>query len=304
MSLTTGTPAEAEEARSQLLATSRAARGAVVADAFALVPKLRGEGRIMLQDVLRGWGLLEESMRLARSRSGVRRCRGLHGLGVLQDPSGRALLLHGLEDRDFAVRRSAMLALVGFPDAEVADALLMAAVRDPRLRRDYLGSVTQIGRPALPALHAELAATLEGHALDDRRGFLAAEGLGLISALESVPTLVAALERRPEDFPLARACVRALGVLGAPAVGPTLADQLGSHSPDVRREAARSLGLLGGPTGIAPLVAALDDPDVQVARAAAAALLRCGPAGMEVLLRHPSPEAAEIVAIAALRSSG
>ena len=68
------------------------------------------------------------------------------------------------------------------------------------------------------------------------------------------------------------ACV-ALANIGAPALGP-VTRQLATGSVERRRLLVRTLGLMGSRATVAPLRAALDDPDPEVARAAALALER------------------------------
>ena len=91
----------------------------------------------------------------AASRSAVRRCRGHYRLGVLAEPARRDAVLAGLDDRDFAVRRTAMLALGSFPESVVVDACSPRPPSEPRLRRDFLASIDRIGRAAVPVLRAE-----------------------------------------------------------------------------------------------------------------------------------------------------
>ena len=95
--------------------------------------------------MLRHWGSLDEAVRSTRSRSRVRRCRGHYRLGVLAEPATRDVVLAGLDDRDFAVRRTAMIALGSFPESVVVDHLLSGAAAEPRLRRDFLASIDRIG---------------------------------------------------------------------------------------------------------------------------------------------------------------
>ena len=68
----------------------------------------------------------------------------------------------------------------------------------------------------------------------------------------------------------------------------------------MRRAAARAIGLVGGPWGVPALTDVLYDDNVEVARAAANALRRCGPAGVDVLVDSVAPVAREVMALAAL----
>lgn len=305
LTLSSGEGEELDDAYARLLATTPAERQAVVNDAFALLPKLRGESRQRLREVLRAWGTTHGARNSTRSRSAVRRTRGYYRLGVLAEPGRRDLVLAGLGDRDFIARRTAMLALGSFKDPSVVEGMLDAAVQEPELRRDFLASIDRIGRAAVPVLREQLATALgvTRPPEDDggRRGQLAAEALGLVGAFDAVGALEAAIDGAPPEMQVA--CVNALGQLGSPTSVGVLSNALRHDGAEVRRVAAQSLGLIGGRAPIAPLSVALDDPNVEVARAAAAALQRCGPPGQAVLTGSPAPVAREVLALAALGSS-
>jgi HEAT repeat protein len=298
MVLSTGEPDEVDEAFVRLLATDARERAVMLADAFALVPKLRGSARDRLREVLRHWGSVDDAVRSTRSRSRVQRCRGYHRLGVLAEPALRDVVLTGLEDRDFAVRRTAMIALGSFPESVVIDHLLTSGAAEPRLRRDFLASVDRIGSAAVPTLRRALIRSIAEGGGGDRRGFLAAEALGLVGAMAAVPTLEEALQGSSVELKIA--CMHALGRLGAPSSVVPLSGPLGHGDPDVRRVAATSLGLVGGTWAVPALLTVLHDDSIEVARAAANALSRCGPRGRAVLEESSAPVAREVLALAAL----
>jgi HEAT repeat protein len=298
MVLATGEADETIDAFERLLTASPAERAAVEDDAFGLVPKLRGSARERLREVLRHWGAAEEAVRLTHSRSSVRRCRGLYRLGVLADASRRDDVLGRLDDRDFAVRRTAVLALGAFPEPVVVEGLLHRAAQEPRLRADFLASVDRIGAPAVAVLRRGLTHSLAATPGGDRRGFLAAEALGLVGAVSAVPALEQALEQASEE--LAVACIHALGMLGAASSVVALARPLDDPDPEVRRAAAEALGLIGGSWAVPALGNVLLDENVEVARAAANALQQCGPLGRDVLASSSAPVAREVAALAAL----
>ena len=299
LALGSGEGAELEEAQAALLAATPAQRKAVESDAFALLPKLRGESRRRLSEVLRDWGGLDHARHSTTSRSVVRRCHGYYRLGVLAEPDRRDQVLHGLDDRDFIARRTAMLALGSFPDPEVVAKMLDAAVGELRLRGDFLASIDRIGPVAAPVLRDHLAGALEGEDEDGaRRGQLAAEALGLVGAIESVDALEAALPVAPDEFRIA--CINALGSLGSPGSIMVLGDTLDHPNPDVRRAGAQGLGLIGAGHAVELLATALEDDNVEVARAAANALHRCGRPGRWVLRGSPAPVAREVLALTGL----
>lgn len=305
MALSSGEGEELDNAYARLLATSPAERQAVVNDAFSLVPKLRGEARQRLREVLRAWGTTSGARSSTRSRSAVRRARGYYRLGVLAEPGRRELVLAGLQDRDFIARRTAMLALGSFTSPEVVRGMLDAAVEEPQLRRDFLASVFRIGRAAVPTLREQLAVALDETVVrpeeGGRRGQLAAEALGLVGAFDAVGALEAAVPGAPDEMQIA--CINALGQLGSPTSVHVLTGAVLHDSPDVRRVAAQSLGLVGGRAAVTPLSTALHDTSVEVARAAANALRRCGAPGQTLLDDSSAPVAREVLALAALGSS-
>lgn len=305
LTLSSGEDDEIEEAHARLMSTTPAERAAVENDAFALLPKLRGDARERLRSVLRDWGTIRNARHSTTSRSAVRRCRGYYRLGVLAEPGRHEEVAAGLDDRDFIARRTSMLALGSFPEVAVVARMLEGAVVEPRLRQDFLASIDRIGQVAVPVLMAELerarAEATTYPLRSERRGLLAAEALGLVGAVQAVRVIEASLPGAPEEMQIA--CINALGELGSPTSVPALAAAVAQPSPDVRRVAAQSLGLVGGPGAVAALAGVLDDPNVEVARATANALQRCGPAGQAVLVGSAAPVAREVLALAALGSN-
>jgi HEAT repeat protein len=299
LALGSGEGEELEEAHAALLAATPAQRKAVEADAFALLPKLRGDSRRRLSEVLRSWGALDRARASTSSRSAVRRCRGYYRLGVLADQTRRDQVVRGLRDSDFIVRRTAMLALASFPDPEVVAAMLDAAVLEPRLHGDFLAATDRIGLVAAPVLREQLSAALAAGDAGARRGQLAAEALGLVGSIESVPTLEAAIAGAPTGFRIA--CINALGALGSPGSIIALGDAMDDPDAGVRTAAARALGLIGAAHAVELLATALEDDSVEVARAAAHALHRSGRPGQRVLRWSPAPAAREVRALTALR---
>ena len=301
MTLSSGEDEELEEAYARLLQTTAAERRAVLSDAFSLLPKLRGEARQRMREVLRAWNASSGSRNHTTSRSAVRRTRGYYRLGVLAQPGRVGLILAGLRDHDFIARRTAMLALGSFPTPDVVAAMLTAAVEEPRLRRDFLASIVRIGRPAVPVLREQLAASLDQDGTDARRGQLTAEALGLVGGIDDVVALEEVLGVAPRQMQIA--CINALGQLGSPTSVHVLSSAVLHDSPVVRRVAAQALGLVGGNSAVTPLSTALHDTSVEVARAAADALYRCGAGGKSVLDESTAPVAREVLALAALGSS-
>ena len=303
--------AEGEElarAHARLLAATREERRAIEGDAYALLPKLRGESRDRLREVLRAWNAAGNPHHATTSRSAVRRARGYYRLGVLAEDYGRDRLVGGLADRDFVARRTAVLALGAFPEGGVVRQLLNSAVDEARLRRDFLASMDRIGDAAVPELLTQFTRALDelGQVAEGsgpwrtslRRGQLAAEALGLVRAYQAADKLEAALPLAPPV--VAVACINALGTLGSPGSVFALGQALDHDDPDVRRAAARALGMIGAGHAAELLEGSLDDANIEVARAVAYALHRCGHHGRDVLAASPAPVAREVLALAAL----
>lgn len=299
LTLSAGEPDEAEAAYATLARLPADDRRAVEEDLLALVPKLRGESRQRVRDLLRVWGSTERARHSTTSASAVRRARGYHRLGVLALAERRDDVLAGLVDRDFTARRTAMLALANFPDPLVIERMLAASALEIRLRHDFLAAVDQIGGAAVPVMVAHLEQPTTSAPEQERH--LAAEALGLLGAIEAVPALEHCLEQ--PDPELRIAALRALGALGAPTSVAAVGDQLADPSAAVRRAAAVAAGKIGSRPALEVLDRALEDDDVEVARAAATALRRAGDAGRDVLAASDAPVAREALALAALRST-
>lgn len=299
LTLSAGEPDEADAAYATLAALPAADRRALEEDLLALVPKLRGESRQRVRDLLRTWGGTDRARHATSSSSPVRRARGYHRLGVLALDERRDDVLAGLADRDFTARRTAMLALASFPEPGVIERMLVTAATDVRLRHDFLAAVDQIGVVAVPVMVAHLERPVTDETSQERH--LAAEALGLLGAVEAVPALERCLEHPAEELRIA--ALRALGSLGAPSSVAIVGDQLADGSPDVRRAAAVAAGMIGSRPALGVLERALEDRDVEVARAAATALRRAGGPGLEILAASDAPVAREALALAALRST-
>ena len=299
LTLSVGEPDEVDAATRTLLALTAAEREAIEDDAFALVPKLRGESRQRVRDVLRAWGSVDQARNSTTSPSPVRRARGYYRLGVLALPERRDDVVAGLHDRDFTARRTAMLALASFPEHDVIEQMLLAATVEPRLRHDFLAAVDQVGGPAATVMVEHLRTPTSDD--PDRERRLAAEAVGLVGEIDAVSSLEACLVE--DDDELRIAALQALGELGTPSSIIVVTAQLGAASRDVRQAAMEAGGKIGGPSGLRLLARGLGDEDVEVARAAAGALRRAGSAGRSVLGSSHAPVAKEALALSALVAS-
>jgi HEAT repeat protein len=293
-----GEPDEAAGARAVLRNRAGSQWAAVEDQAFAMIPKIKGDSRDALVTLLLSRGAAARAAEQARSRSQVRRARAAYRLGALSQRDTLTVLLGLVRDSSFLVRRMAVLAVGQVGDALGAPPLVDAATADPRLGRDVLAALARIGEAAAPALRRELRRGLEA-ATDDRRATLAAMALGLLGDVAAVPLLTEALEDpRPG---LAPAAAEALGAIGSPAAVHRLLLAADRGGPELRTAAARAIGAIGDESAAGPLAATLPGSGHQASRAIAGALLRMGRAGLDALGSTESPYAAEALAVHSLR---
>ena len=294
-----GEPDEAGRARAELRGRSGGAWSDVEEQAFAMIPKIKGESHDALVTLLLSKGASTRAAELARSRSQVARARAAHRLGALAQGDAVPVLLTLLRDHTFLVRRTAVRALGQVADPLAVPALLDALTADPHLTRDVLGAIDRIGPQAAPVLRRELAQVLTDPE-ENRRAALTATGLGVLGDVSAVGLLTVALEDR-EQPGLAVAAAEALGAVGSPEAVDPLCWALEGRGDDVRAAAATALGAVGDASATERLVAALDDEDHLTSRAVAAALLRLGEPGRHALETSPSPYAAEALAVHRVR---
>ncbi|MEJ7795006.1 MAG: HEAT repeat domain-containing protein [Nocardioides sp.] len=297
--MSAGEAEEVEDARRALLALPDDERRLIEDDLYALIPKLRGEARELVREVLRAWRPNEQARTSTTSASPVRRARGYYRLGALAMSDRRDEVLNGLHDRDFTARRTAMLALANFPDPHVVDKMLVAAAAEPRLRQDFLSGVDQIGDLAAAVMAAHLQDPDSSEPGPEQR--LAAEALGLVGGHRSRIALEACLKEPDEELRIA--ALYSLGQLGNPISIAGIASQLSDESSGVRRASVVAAGMIGGPASLLALEIGLDDEDLEVARSAATALRRSGTRGRAALHKVDVPVAHEALALAGLRPS-
>jgi len=294
-----GEPDEAGHARTDLRSRTGPAWAQVEDQAFAMIPKVKGESHDALVTLLLSKGAAARASTLARSRSQVRRARGAHRLGALAQADAVSQLLGLLRDHAFLVRRTAVRALGQVGDPLAVPPMLDAVTADPRLTRDVLAAVDRIGEGAAPALRRELLRSVSDP-LDNRRAALAAVGLGELGDVSAVPLLTVALEDRDQPG-LAVASAQALGVLGAGEAVEPLLRAMREPDPELRVAAATAIGRVGDTRAAARLAESLRDRHHLTSRAIAGALLRLGEPGLRALEASPSPYAAEALAVHRVR---
>ena len=287
------------------MARLRARRGRawrrVERQAFAMLPKIKGEARDALVSLLLSRGAAGRAHRGARARSAVRRSRGAYELGVLGDPEALRTLFDLLRSTHFLVRRTAVRALGQIGSPLAVTPLLDAVTEDPALARDVITALQRIGPEATPILRHDLDHLLDA-AHSGRRGPLVATALGLHGDLAAAPILVRALEEGTQPSQRG-AAAQALGEIGAPSAVPALLRALAHADTEVRVRAAVALGQIGDAGAVPALAASLGAGVHVVDRAVAEALARLGPTGRAALAAHPSRYAAEVLAVERIRVS-
>ena len=294
-----GEPDEVQRARDQLVTLDGEEGRQAESQVFAYLPKVTGETRTLLVDLVTERGAVEQARHLLGSLSAVRRCRGAYRLGAMHRTDAVPLLVPLLHDRTFLVRRVALRALGAIGDPTAVVPILRHCAGDDRLTRDVVSALERIGQAGAPAMRAELAKGMARSSGSGRAAELATVGLGLVGDVGSVDLLVEALGTpRPA---LQAAAAEALGRIGAPSAIPALVAALDVRDELVRRAAAGALGDIGDPSAAEGLGHALVTAPRITSRTLASALLQLGDPGMTTLQEHGSPYAAEALAVHALR---
>ena len=294
--LVMGEVAEAAAARRDLESTEGRRRQRVQDQILTMLPKLRGDSRDTLVALLLAQGAERRAVRLTRSRSAVRRCRGAFQLGVLGLTEHLPVVVRLLGDPAFLVRRVAVRALGNMGDPRAVRPLLLLGEHDHRLTRDLVYALDRLGAGAAPELRTVLAERLaagEHLHLDP-----AAVVLGLIGDRDAIEVLAEGLES--ENPSLAQSCAEALGRISAPESIPPLVAALLDLRPNVRAAAAHALGSIGSSVAADSLADVVEEEEPQVSRQAAEALLQLT-AGRALLEASGSAYAREALALDAVR---
>lgn len=299
-----GEPDEREAARAELIGRS-GRRWALAEDqAFRMLPKIAGDSRATLRELLMSRDSGVRAERRTRSRSGVRRCRGAHRLGALGQSRHVELLLPLLGDRDFLVRRTTVRALAHIGDPAAVGPLLQIAP-DSRMTRDLTTALGRIGFEGAPTLREALARSFGDSAPmspdELSRAQVATSVLGLIEDIGAIDLLCRILHA---DAPALRlGAAESLGQIGSPDAVPALVAATTADDPALRTAAARALGQIGAPEAADGLRIAIENPQRDTARAAGRALIRLGEPGLLVLAESSAPVAVEALAVTRLRNS-
>jgi HEAT repeat protein len=173
--------------------------------------------------------------------------KAVYTLGEIKDARAVQPLIALLKDPDQLVRSEAAQVLGDMQDPQAVDPL-SAALQDKSIQNDVIEALTKLNDPrAIPAL-------------------IAVMGTG--DLYYCTPC-----------FPAEKALVK----LGAPAVQPLNA-ALQDASPNVRRWSAKALQQIGDERSVAPLIAAIQRGDVEVAAGAYIFFIEKGLGGSETVL--------------------
>ncbi len=272
----------------------RSIRPAVI----AMLSKVRGAPAAQLVRVVAAHGEVDLARRRLHARSALHRARAAHLLGTVRDEQSVPRLLELLHDSADDVRLVACRSLGAIGDPRAA-APVLDAVPAPGSR---MGVPAWVAAEALLALGPDIeGALLRGLAHADAR---VREVAVTVVMHSTMPAAIDALREQvagelQEDVQISM--LDALGRLGEHEDVALLSGYTEPERPArVRRAATRALGDLGDPTAAPLLQALLADADRTLAAAAAEALTRVGPHGVELLhaARAQGRDAARIAAAA------
>ena len=244
---------------------------------------------ITIEDVTERLELEHQLAVELRHDNSATRLRAVERLAAMNPVEGLGPLPSAMADEDWRVRRSAVSALAGRHDPGLTEALV-SALREGHRNLSVLSSALQLlsetgadlttplidllkhpdadlriqaalalGTQARPETVDALLAALDDDDVNVR--FHAIEALGKLSPPAAVEPLAAIAESN--DFFLAFPALEALARIRDAAVAPRLVPLL--HVELVCDQAAEALGQVGDEDAVAPLVAALDRPQVSPA---------------------------------------
>jgi HEAT repeat protein len=262
-----------------------------------LACKVRGESRAVIVELLVAQGALDRARVRSTSRRSSQRLSAAATLGIIGTGPCAAILVELAGDADAGVRNEAVRALGRCGDRLAIPVLLKALRGDSAVpRRIVAQSLLSLHDPGSGALVTALEDPIVTVAET------AADVLGLRGDIGAVPALLA-VATPGHPLGLRSSAVRALGRIAAPEALELLTGILAQPGPaSLRSTAARALGQLGHTASIPFLAAAVGDPAVVVADAAATSLLELGPMGRSTVVELASGERgpATLPALAAL----
>lgn len=182
----------------------------------------------------------------------VRRDAVLRAAGI-SDRSGMEVLLRGLHDPEWRVRKTAVEVICQRADKDVIEGLaaILESEENAGARNSAVEALVRIGPASVPSLLERLPRS-EG----DVRKFIV-DILGEIGDRRAADGLVSLLKDSDEN--VRSSAIEALGRLGDVSVAPALIEILGSGNVWLAYPAAEALGRLGDARAVEPLIAALGE---------------------------------------------
>jgi HEAT repeat protein len=183
-------------------------------------------------------------------------------LGRIRDERATQLLWKALKDADHDVRQTAAHSLGQIPDSRSIGPLVLALKdENSAVRQAAKGALRQIDRqweisPGAQSVMAELEA-----AVNDKEYWVAQSAADTLAKINDVRQKL--LDADAVIDPMKQRLAQGAAIL---------ADTLNDFDRDLRQASAEALGRLNDFAAIPPLVAALEDSDMWVGRAAAFAL--------------------------------
>ena len=234
-----------------------------------LMAALPAEGRLALVNALVAY----------KNRDGAALLRA--ALDKKDDPPLRLAAAAGLGDLGSAQDAAALIALLGQPDAALADAARMSLIKlaDPKADADLVRALRKRDGDAAYRTRLigivtfrktpEAAQSLLAFLADTDASVRAAafQSLSDLADARQLPDVVAAALKSSDakEKAAAEKTLFALSRKFPDAATAAIAKALASADPERRSLFLRALGIAGAPTGLAPVKAALKDADANVA---------------------------------------
>ncbi|KQZ89016.1 hypothetical protein ASD62_06555 [Phycicoccus sp. Root563] len=285
------------------LAVLRGARGetadAIDEAAVRLLAKVRGEPATQLVAVLEDHGALERAKADASHRSPVRRAHAVQLLGLARVADSTPLISEALEDEASEVRASAAYAASYLADPWLAAPLLRSVGVGEGIPAGLAAdALLEMGVEIVPVLRAAMRNPAP------RTRMVAAHVAGVGTFVQALPELRELVGSDP-DLTVRVESAEALGLIGRDSEVDLLARHTAvGVATDLRRACVRALGRIGAANALPTLVGLLDDTDTRLAELAAHALVELGAPGMETLeARRAEPAAGTALVLAGLKAA-
>lgn len=239
--------------------------------ATMLIDRLRAasdERRAALLEAAREVGGTDVLFRSTRRRAPWRRALAVRTLGLLGAEEAVPVLTERLSDRSRHVREAAVRALGRIGDPRALPSLADFFARPGRAGSGIVyEALLALGPPSAPVFEEGLASS------DEAVRVTSCFGVAAVLAPETARPL---LERMLDDpaAPVRVAACGMLGRLGGEQLPESLTRTAGDEQRSVRRAAVSALAAYDDPHALSTLLAALDDPDRDVALRAGESLVR------------------------------